>query len=93
MKRSNKYIFKRNDEGKLLFQGNFEDYYQNDEDPWVQNSNNSDISGYYKFSRVRLIKAIQELKSNKNILEIGCGLSFVTNIDKPRNLAKSVIVE
>ena len=70
MKRSNKYIFKRNDDGKLLFQGNFEDYYQNDEDPWDQNSNNSDISGYYKFSRVRLIKAIQELKSNKNILEI-----------------------
>ena len=93
MKRSNKYIFKRKEDVKLLFQSNFEDYFQNDEESYDQNSNNSDISGYCKFSIVRIIKTIQELKSNKNILEIGCGQIFVTKIDKPRYLTKSVTVE
>ena len=80
MARSNNYIFKRNDYGELLFQGDFEGYYQNHSDPWDQNSIDSDIYEYYQYSRAKLLKVIKGVESNQNILEIGCGLGLVTNM-------------
>jgi len=90
MARSKNYIFRKDDNGELLFQGDFEGYYQNHSDPWDQNSTDSDISEYYKESRLKLLKVIKGIKSNKNILEIGCGLGLVTNmLDK--ELENSII--
>ena len=80
MRRSNNYIFKKNDNGKLLFKGDFEGYYQNNSDPWDQNSIDSDISGYYKSSRKKLLNVLKGVKSNRNILEVGCGLGMVSSL-------------
>ena len=80
MARSKNYIFRKDDNGELLFQGDFEGYYQNNSDPWDQNSTDSDMSEYYKVSRLKLLKVIKGIISNQNILEIGCGLGLVTNM-------------
>ena len=80
MARSKNYIFRKDDNGELLFQGDFEGYYQNNSDPWDQNSTDSDMSEYYKVSRLKLLKVIKGIISNHNILEIGCGLGLVTNM-------------
>jgi len=80
MARSKNYIFRKDDNGELLFQGDFEGYYQNNSDPWDQNSADSDMSEYYKVSRLKLLKVIKGIISNQNILEIGCGLGLVTNM-------------
>lgn len=79
MSRSKDYIFKKNND-TLELVGDFEGFYQNHEDPWDQNSNDSDMSGYYNFSRQRLINCIKSLNKNKTVVEVGCGLGIVTSI-------------
>jgi SAM-dependent methyltransferase len=81
MSRSKDYIFERHG-NKLKLLGNFEEFYKNVDDPWDQTSKDSDIASYYKFSRKRLIECILLHNSHNSIIEIGCGLGFVTNIIK-----------
>ncbi|MBL4710092.1 MAG: class I SAM-dependent methyltransferase [Flavobacteriales bacterium] len=79
MSRSKDYIFKKNN-NVLELVGDFEGFYQNNNDPWDQNSKDSDMSSYYEFSRKRLIQSIKSLKNVKTIVEIGCGLGIVTSL-------------
>jgi SAM-dependent methyltransferase len=78
MSRSNEYIFKNN-KNVLELVGDFEGYYQDNEDPWDQVSTDSDISDYYKFSRERLITYLKLLDTSKSIMDVGCGLGIVSN--------------
>jgi SAM-dependent methyltransferase len=91
MSRSKSYIFQKDDDGSLSLVGDFEGYYQNNEDPWDQTSNTSDMADYYNFSRNRLLKCINTLDKKSKIIEVGCGLGIVTRILKD-NLAESDLV-
>jgi SAM-dependent methyltransferase len=82
MSRSKSYIFEKEEDGTLSLVGNFEGYYQDNEDPWEQESNSSDMAEYYAFSRDRLVKCINSLDQKQDIMEIGCGLGVVSNIIK-----------
>jgi hypothetical protein len=78
MSRSKSYIFEKEEDGTLSLVGNFEGYYQDNEDPWEQESNSSDMAEYYAFSRDRLVKCINSLDQKQDIMEIGCGLGVVS---------------
>ncbi|MEP2654077.1 MAG: class I SAM-dependent methyltransferase [Paraglaciecola sp.] len=71
---SKDYVFSSDAKGQLIFQGNFEEYYCHENDPWDQSAT-GESSGYYKSSRDRLSKHIESRKPSK-ILEIGCGLGY-----------------
>lgn len=73
------FVFhKEND--KIKFVGDFESLYQTENDPWKQSSDRpSDMKEYYDFSRQNLIDVIRSQKL-KNILEVGCGLGYTTNL-------------
>lgn len=73
------FIF-REDKGKIKFIGDFESLYQTESDPWKQSSQKAtDMKAYYDFSRQNLIDTIC-LKKLKNIIEVGCGLGYTTNL-------------
>jgi len=75
----NDFVF-RKDNKKLKFVGDFESLYQSENDPWQQSSEEpTDMKEYYKFSRQNLINIILIKKLN-NILEVGCGLGYTTNL-------------
>jgi SAM-dependent methyltransferase len=89
MSRSEEYIFKKNN-GKLELVGDFEGYYQNNDDPWDQISTISDISDYYGYSRMRLIRYVESLGQCNRIMEVGCGLGIVSDMLKKSTRCKSV---
>ncbi|MGU5646342.1 class I SAM-dependent methyltransferase [Aeromonas caviae] len=76
MSKSGNHIFKEVD-NKLIFIGDFDGFYQEDNDPWGQSAS-SDMSRYYQLSRQRLIHIISTIKEKSMIVEIGCGLGYVT---------------
>jgi len=74
-----KFVFRKDDE-QIKFVGDFESLYQSDDDPWQQSSEEpTDMQEYYEFSRQNLINLINTKKLN-NILEVGCGLGYTTNL-------------
>ena len=73
------FVF-RKEKDKIKFVGDFESLYQTENDPWYQSSEKtSDMKEYYDFSGQNLIDVIHSQKL-KNILEVGCGLGFTTNL-------------
>lgn len=74
---SKDYIFK-NTNGKLDFIGDFEGFYQTDEDPWCQ-SGQGDMARYYQKSRQRILNKIDNKEEKSLIIEVGCGLGHFTN--------------
>ena len=79
----NDFVF-RHENDEIKFVGDFESLYQFDNDPWQQSSQKpSDMTDYYEFSRQNLIEIIQT-KKLKEILEVGCGLGYTTNIIRSR---------
>ena len=82
---SKEYVFRTEEDGTLEFVGDFEGFYQNENDPWGQEGADERLRDYYAFSRSNLLTAIRNLTyshdNNINILEIGCGLGGVP----PRN--------
>jgi SAM-dependent methyltransferase len=79
---SKDYVFKKDQNGNLYFVGDFDAFYQNDDDPWNQKGDSRD-KDYYSFSRSRLINNIKGLvnsnhkqKETMRILEVGCGIGF-----------------
>ncbi len=73
------FVFRQLPSGKLEFVGDFEGLYKNESDPWSQSGKDGDMSIYYEWSRQRLLDNISP-KKNSQILEIGCGLGFVTKL-------------
>lgn len=65
--------------GKLEFIGDFESFYQNNDDPWGQSGKSSSLMKYYASSRKKLLQQISSLPNNKDICELGCGLGYVTS--------------
>ena len=53
MKTSGECLFKKNQEGQLEFVGDFDGYYQNDDDPWGKSTTDISMAPYYKKSRAR----------------------------------------
>ena len=73
-------IFKKDDEGNLVFVGNFNAYYSEFEDPWGQsNKRITDMSEYYLYSRRHLVEKIKCLITDNKIKisEVGCGLGYI----------------
>jgi len=75
---SKDYIFKNND-GKLVFVGNFEGLYCDQEDPWHQSGRDGEIKDYYVNSRKRL-ESLLKISEPESILEVGCGLGYTTSM-------------
>mgnify|MGYP001430317567 FL=1 len=83
----NNYIFSKNDKGELKFIGDFEAFYNKDNDPWGQSSC-TDISykKYYDYSRNKINKVIKSVyKKNMSILEVGYGLGYVDDLIATNN--------
>ena len=79
----NDFVFK-NDNNIIKFVGDFESLYQNENDPWKQSSREpSEMKEYYDFSRKNLIDLI-ETKKLDQILEVGCGLGYTTQLIKEK---------
>ncbi|EKP0261915.1 class I SAM-dependent methyltransferase [Aeromonas sobria] len=78
MSKSGSYIFKEIDD-KLVFIGDFERFYQEDNDPWGQSAS-SEMSRYYQLSRQRLMSILSIIKEKSMIVEVGCGLGYVTKL-------------
>ena len=76
--KSGSYIFKEVD-NKLIFIGDFDGFYKQDNDPWGQSAS-SEMSRYYQLSRQRLVHIISTIKDKSMIVEIGCGLGYVTKL-------------
>ncbi|MFB0584303.1 class I SAM-dependent methyltransferase [Aeromonas salmonicida] len=77
MSKSGEFIFKKNSNDQLLFVGDFDGYYRSENDPWGQSAS-STMSRYYSLSRERLMALISKVDTKDHILEIGCGLGYVT---------------
>ena len=80
-------IFKRSEDGRLLFIGNFEDLYAESQDPWDQsNSSDTEMTHYYNESRKHLIEELSMIKDIQQlkVAEIGCGLGYVVNLISKR---------
>ncbi|MCF5760840.1 class I SAM-dependent methyltransferase [Aeromonas veronii] len=78
MSKSGSYIFKEIND-KLVFVGDFERFYQADNDPWGQSAS-SEMSIYYQLSRQRLMSILSTIKEKSMIVEVGCGLGYVTKL-------------
>lgn len=70
---SKDYIFSQNKDGDLIFEGRFDEYYQDDLDPWQQ-SGNGDMKAFYHESRNRVCSWFE--RGDIDILEVGCGLGY-----------------
>lgn len=77
MTKSKDFVFKEID-NKLVFVGDFEGFYQATSDPWDQSAQ-STMSDYYNASRERLCALLKSLNSVDSVIEVGCGLGYVTN--------------
>jgi len=77
MSKSGDFIFKRNPENRLIFVGDFDGYYRSENDPWGQSASSS-MRRYYELSRERLISIISKIDKKDHIMEVGCGLGYVT---------------
>ena len=62
----NNYIFSKNDKGELKFIGDFEAFYNEDNDPWGQSSY-TDISykKYYDYSRNKINEVLKSVYKKK----------------------------
>jgi len=74
---SKNYIFKENTMGELTFEGKFEQYYQECDDPWNQ-SGQGNMLQYYSRSRKTIAKHLNNYQIKKTI-EVGCGLGYACN--------------
>jgi SAM-dependent methyltransferase len=75
--RSKDFIFQEDQHGELKFIGDFEGFYQSEDDPWQQSALDSDMSNYYQYSRENISNYINKEKFSR-ILEIGCGIGHST---------------
>ena len=73
------FVFRERDDGELEFIGDFDGLYRNEKDPWAQSGNDDQWVDYYNFSRGNIVKAIDQLSSTGSLVEIGCGIGFVTD--------------
>ena len=80
MNNYNDYVF---DNGNFI--GNFEEMYQNCEDPWHQKTET-----YTKTQHIILLNLIKNSKAKK-ILEIGCGFGLLTKIIYEQNSNSEVL--
>jgi cyclopropane fatty-acyl-phospholipid synthase-like methyltransferase len=64
----------------LIFIGNFEKLYQQDDNPWGQDGSDTRMGAYYHFSRANIITILNNYtKPNQTLLEVGCGLGHVVD--------------
>lgn len=75
---SKDFIFKE-ENGELKLVGDFEGYYQSEEDPWGQSGADERLQKLYNQSRLDLEKAVFGLQNIKSANEIGCGIGYVTD--------------
>ena len=76
--RSKQFIFQEDQHGELQFIGDFEGFYQTENDPWQQSALDSDMASYYKYSRKKIADYLNEHKFSR-VLEIGCGIGHSTH--------------
>jgi len=69
---SDEFIFKKTSNGELEFVGDFDAYYQSEEDPWGQSGSEPRMQEYYKMSRARTRGLLANL-SPKSVVVVGCG--------------------
>ena len=78
------YIFQESSNG-IKFIGDFESFYQNENDPWeqsaLQNKGGSNgMANFYEISRQELLDFLgSHINNNDSICECGCGIGHVTN--------------
>jgi len=77
---SSDFIFIQKKDGSLVFKGNFEGLYQNDDMPWGQSGNDERLNMYYKVSRETIVEVVSKRYVKGTLLEVGCGLGFVCNM-------------
>jgi len=75
---SGEYVFKRDQDGELQLVADFEGFYRDTTDPWGQSGTDARLKLYYQHSRATLVDMISRHPAHTNILEIGCGLGYVT---------------
>jgi SAM-dependent methyltransferase len=78
MKRMKNYVFKESN-NQLIFVGDFDGLYKDDEDPWHQSGASGEIKDYYEYSRKKLNSYLTEVYPT-SLLEVGCGLGYTTQI-------------
>ncbi len=77
------YIFQESSNG-IKFIGDFESFYQNEDDPWeqsaLQNKGRTDgMTNFYEISRQELLDFLgSHINNNDSICECGCGIGHVT---------------
>ncbi len=80
---SKDFVFRAEKNGTLSFVGDFEGYYNSENDPWGQKGEDDRLREYYAFSRHNILDAVGSVVDSKtegtNILEVGCGLGYVSS--------------
>lgn len=69
------FIFKKDNDGKMYFNGDFEGLYLNEDDPWGQSGINRKE---YTISREKQIEILKTYVKTGFLLDIGCGLGYST---------------
>ena len=75
------YIFQESSNG-IKFIGDFESFYQNENDPWEQSAlqNKGETNGmanFYEISRRKLLDLLaSNINTNDSICECGCGTGY-----------------
>ena len=78
------YIFDQSPNG-IKFIGDFESFYQNENDPWEQSASQNkgktnEMANFYEISRQKLLDFLgSHINNNDSICECGCGIGHVTN--------------
>ena len=77
------YIFQESSNG-IKFIGDFESFYQNENDPWEQSAaqnkeKNNEMANFYKISRQKLLDFLAaHINNSDSICECGCGTGHAT---------------
>ena len=68
------FVFRKNQNGKLCFVGDFDGLYDSNIDPWGQSANTDiDYKKYYNFSRTRIVIQSITLKTEKPYWKLAAG--------------------
>lgn len=72
------HIFMPGETG-LVFVGDFDGLYRNEDDPWDQSGETGEMARYYEFSRNRLMRALGKyVPGDSMVMEIGCGHGYLS---------------
>jgi SAM-dependent methyltransferase len=87
---SKDFIFKK-ENNKLIFVGDFDGLYLEENLPWGQDGSDERLKNYYIYSRNNIVSFIKKhTHEAESLFEVGCGLGYVVNfISKNSHLSCS----